>query len=298
MSRTVMARLTIDGVQGVITGFRQVGQAAVEYSRTAQKAGTTATRWMDKHSDQLGRLGGTLLKVGAVGALALGGLAKSAIDWESAWAGVTKTVDGTPQQMAAIEAGLRSMAKELPSSHREIAAVAEAAGQLGVKSEAIVGFTRTMIDLGETTNLSADEAATSLAQFMNVMGTSQADVRRLGSAVVALGNNGATTERDIVSLSQRLAAAGSQMGMTEADVLATAAAMASVGVEAEAGGTAMSKTWRLIDAHVRAGGNGLATLARISGQTADEFREKWGRDAAGATADFVEGLGRMRASGE
>ncbi|MGO5296585.1 phage tail tape measure protein, partial [Collinsella sp. LCP21S3_A9] len=130
MSRTVMARLTIDGVQGVITGFRQVGQAAVEYSRTAQKAGTTATRWMDKHSDQLGRLGGTLLKVGAVGALALGGLAKSAIDWESAWAGVTKTVDGTPQQMAAIEAGLRSMAKELPSSHREIAAVAEAAGQL------------------------------------------------------------------------------------------------------------------------------------------------------------------------
>ncbi|MDT9702109.1 hypothetical protein, partial [Streptomyces sp. P17] len=60
-----------------------------------------------------------------------------------------------------------------------------------------------------------------------------------------------------------------------ADVLATAAAMASVGVEAEAGGTAMSKTWRLIDAHVRAGGNGLATLARISGQTADEFREKW-----------------------
>ncbi|MGO5269068.1 phage tail tape measure protein, partial [Parafannyhessea umbonata] len=298
MSRTVMARLTIDGVQGVITGFRQVGQAAVEYSRTAQKAGTTATRWMDKHSDQLGRLGGTLLKVGAVGALALGGLAKSAIDWESAWAGVTKTVDGTPQQMAAIEAGLRSMAKELPSSHREIAAVAEAAGQLGVKSEAIVGFTRTMIDLGETTNLSADEAATSLAQLMNVMGTSQADVRRLGSAVVALGNNGATTERDIVSLSQRLAAAGSQMGMTEADVLATAAAMASVGVEAEAGGTAMSKTWRLIDAHVRAGGNGLATLARISGQTADEFREKWGRDAAGATADFVEGLGRMRASGE
>src|SRR3546814_19713866 len=59
--------------------------------------------------------------------------------------------------------------------------------------------------LGETTNLSADEAATSLAQLMNIMQTAPEDVDRLGSAVVALGNNGASTERDIVEMSQRIA---------------------------------------------------------------------------------------------
>lgn len=60
-------------------------------------------------------------------ALALSG--KAAIDWESAWAGVTKTVDGSASQMAVLEGGLRDLATTLPSTHTEIAAVAEAAGQ-------------------------------------------------------------------------------------------------------------------------------------------------------------------------
>jgi Phage-related minor tail protein. len=72
--------------------------------------------------------------------------------------------------------------------------VAEAAGQLGVRTEDIAQFTRTMIALGETTNLTADQAATSLAQLMNVMGTAPENVERLASALVDLGNNSATTD--------------------------------------------------------------------------------------------------------
>ena len=44
---------------------------------------------------------------------------------------------------------------------------AEAAGQLGVKTGDVVGFTETMIKLGETTNLTADEASTAIAQIAN-----------------------------------------------------------------------------------------------------------------------------------
>ncbi len=118
-------------------------------------------------------VGGALVAVGA-GFLAMSALTvKAAVGWESAWAGVTKTVDGTPQELKDVEDGLRSLTGVLPASHQEIAAVAEAAGQLGVQTKNVVAFTKTMIDLGETTNLSANEAATSLARFMNVMGTSQ-----------------------------------------------------------------------------------------------------------------------------
>lgn len=81
-----------------------------------------------------------------VGALTLS--TKAAMDWESAWTGVTKTVDGTPAQMAEMETGLRKLARTLPSTHAEIAGVAEAAGQLGVARDDILGFTKTMVDLG------------------------------------------------------------------------------------------------------------------------------------------------------
>ncbi len=57
-----------------------------------------------------------------------------------------------------------SVAKELPASAVEIANAAEVAGQLGIKTEDI-SFSRTMIDMGESTNLSAEEAATAIAKI-------------------------------------------------------------------------------------------------------------------------------------
>lgn len=222
---------------------------------------------------------------------------KSAIDWESAWTGVTKTVDGTPEQLAQVEDGLRGLAKELPSTHTELAAVAEAAGQLGVKRQDIVSFTRTMVDLGQTTNLSADEAATAIAQLSNVMQTAPKDVGRLGSALVALGNDGASTERDILNMGQRIAGAGKVIGLTEGEVLGFANALASVGVDAEAGGTAISKVMTDIAKSVSSGGKDLDTFARVAGMSAKDFSAAFKKDPAEAIAAFVKGLGQVNKSG-
>src|SRR5690606_1279122 len=151
--------------KGVEASAKTSGSA---FSQMAQSARSNEAVWT--------RAGTSVTVFGATTALALGGSVKAAIDWESAWAGVEKTVDGSAAQMAQLEESLRGMARELPASHQEIAAVAEAAGQLGVGAEDIESFTRTMIDLGETTNLTADEAATAIAQMANVMGTSGDDI--------------------------------------------------------------------------------------------------------------------------
>ena len=83
--------------------------------------------------------------------------------------------------MAELEDQLRQLSLTLPASHEDIAAVAEAAGQLGVQRQNIVGFTKVMLDLGNTTNLSADQAATSLAQLMNIMETAPDLVDEIGN---------------------------------------------------------------------------------------------------------------------
>lgn len=253
--------------------------------------------YIQSHKASINDLSNTALGLGA-GMLAGAGLAaKAAMDWESAWTGVQKTVDGTDAEMASLEQGLRDMAKSLPATHQEIAAVAEAAGQLGIATPNIESFTKVMVDMGESTNLSAEEAATSLARFMNVMGTAQGDVGKLGATVVGLGNNFATTESEIVGMAQRLSGAGAQAGLTEGEVLGLSAAMSSVGIEAEAGGSAMSQTMKRIGKSVDEGGESLELFAQVSGMTAQEFSQAWKTDPAMAMDAFITGLSGVEEQG-
>jgi TP901 family phage tail tape measure protein len=277
---------------------RGVGEAAEQSQKQATTALGRMVQSATQHRQAWEQTGRTLTLFGTATVAALGASAMAAVRWESDWTGVLKTVDGTTEQLDALEGGLREMARTLPATHTEIAAVAEAAGQLGVRTQDILGFTRVMVDLGETTNLTAGEAATSIAQLMNVMRTAPGDVDRLGATLVALGNNGASTERDIVQMAQRIAGAGAIIGLTEDQTLALANALASVGIEVEAGGSAISRVLTSIAQDVSAGGVALDTWARVAGVSGQQFAATWKGDPAEALTLFVSGLGRMQAAGE
>lgn len=207
--------------------------------------------------------------------------AKSAIDFEDAFAGVEKTVDGTEEQMAELKQGIRDLAKEIPSSTTEISAVAEAAGQLGIKTENILDFSKAMIDLGNSTNLSSEDAASSLAKFANIMQMSQKDFNKLGSSIVDLGNHFATTEADIVDMATRLAGAGKQVGLSEGQVLGLATALSSVGIEAEMGGSAISKAMVKMQNAVEQGGSKLDVVLKKTGMTLRELELMSANDSKG-----------------
>lgn len=180
--------------------------------------------------------------------IAAGGYAlKTAIDFETAFAGVTKTVDGTEADLARVRQGIIDMSLEIPAGTTEIAAVAEAAGQLGVEVGAIEEFTEVMIALGVSTNLTADQAATDIARITNIMRTPIGDLGNFGAALVDLGNNSATTEHNILEMTNRIAGIANLSNSSEADALSLAATLSAVGVRAEAGGTAVTKTIKDFD---------------------------------------------------
>ena len=216
--------------------------------------------------------------------------AKNAIDFEDAFTGVEKTVDGTEQQMATLKQGIRDMAKSIPSTTTEISAVAEAAGQLGIQTDNILSFSKAMIDLGNSTNLTADEAASQLAKFANIMQMSQKDFDRLGSSIVDLGNNFATTEADIVEMSMRLAGAGKQVGLSEGQVLGLATALSSVGIEAEMGGSAISKAMIKMQNAVELGGDKLNNVLNKTGKSLRDLELLSANNSKGFK-DFADNLG-------
>lgn len=267
----------------------QAGIKAQQYGKELQAAGKT-----------LQKTGDTLTRNVSVPLMAVGGLAmNTARQFEDAFVGVTKTIEETdvPGGYDAIKVAIRDMAKEIPAAHEEIAKVVEVAGQLGIKGDSIMDFTKVMIDMGETTNLSANDAAVALAKFANITGMSQDDFGRLGSTIVDLGNNFAATEANIVDMGLRLAAAGEEAGLTEPEILGLAAGLTSVGLEAEAGGSAFSKLIKRMTVGVATGNKDLNNFAKVAGVSGDEFKAAFERDASGALEMFLGGLGRVEESG-
>ena len=65
---------------------------------------------------------------------------KAAIDFESSFAGVVKTVNGSPEQLNRIRQGFLDLSTQIPVSANELAKIGEVAGQLGIKTENISRF--------------------------------------------------------------------------------------------------------------------------------------------------------------
>lgn len=278
----------------VIAGdARRIRAALGDLGRDLDRVGSAA----DANAGRWSRWSTVAASAGAMVAAGLVASLQEAIKFESAMAGVAKTVDATAAEMAVLEQGIVSMGNRLPASREQIAGVAEAAGQLGISKDHILEFTEVAIALGVSTNLAADEAATGLARLANVMGTSEADFDRLGSTLVDLGNKGASTESEILDMAQRLSGIGSTVGATEAEVLALANAMSSMGIEAELGGGAMQRMMIKIEAAAATGGDAVAEFARVAGMSSEQFVTAWGDSPVETFQAIVDGLAGVQDAG-
>lgn len=252
-----------------------------------------------KASKGLGMIGSVATaSVAALGvaSVALAGLgfasAKVGMDFESAFTGVRKTVNLTEGEFQNLRKSFKDMSEEIPTSFVELSKIGEIAGQLGVEGvDNISKFTRVIADISESTNLSAEAAATDFARIANIMNEPIQNVDKMGSAIVELGNNFAANEVEISNFAQRIAGAGNIAGLTTSDIFAIGTAFSAVGVKAEMGGTAVQKVLNAMTQSVATGDEKLKVFAETAGVSTEEFSEMFKEDAAGAFASFVNGLG-------
>ena len=226
---------------------------------------------------------------------ALEDCSQAAAEFETAMAGVKRTVGGSDAFISDLGESFKQLSTEIPISATELANIATTAGQLGIQQDKVESFSTVMAQLATTTDLTADNAATMLAQFANITGVT--DYERLGSAVAALGDSTATTASKVVDMSQGMAAAANIAGMSSTDILAISAAVGSLGIEAAAGSTSMSQ---LITKLYKATETGeqLADIAAVAGMSAEEFKTAWGENAVGALDSFIQGLNNVERNGK
>ena len=239
----------------------------------------------------------------AVGAVTVASAAVGS-SFESAFTGVKKTVDATDAEYAKLRRNILDMSRDIPSSDDEIAGVMEIAGQLGIATNSLSDFTKTMINLGVSTNMAADEAATNLARFANVTGMADygpdgvSNYERLGSVITDLGNKFATTESEITEMGTRLASTGHLVGLSQAQIMALATAMSSVGIKAESGGSTMAKLLKKMQLAVETNSDALGQYASVANMTGEQFKQTFKTDAVSALGAFIGGLNDTERNGK
>ncbi len=281
----------LDAVLRLRDEFSDTLKNAQQKQEEFRKSWSLTASQVMKDGHKLRRAGASLTRaitVPVVGAATAS--VKAASDFESAMTGVAKTVDMSASEFAQMKEDIRKMSRELPYSREEIAGVAEAAGQLGIAKKDVLAFSKVMLEMGVSTDMVAEEAATQLARFANITNMPIKNIDRLGATIVGLGNNFAATESEIVEMGMRIAAAGSQFGMSQADIMGVSAALRAVGIEAESGGTSFSKFITQMGVAVSSGGEQLQKFANVSGMSVAEFQKLFKDDAAGAFVKFLEGL--------
>lgn len=237
--------------------------------------------------------------LGASAATALVGAyaVKAAKDYEYAFADVRKTIVATEAEYAALSDAVIEMSLVRPASAQDIAYIMSLGGQLNIATQHLEKFAGTIADLDVATNMDLEAAALDVARFMNITGTAQGNVDRLGATIVDLGNNSATTEADIMAMAMRIAGTGSSLGMTAAEVLGLATSLSSVGIQAEMGGNAISTIMRRIDRDVQTNSSTLDTWAATAGMSAQQFKSLWTSDVTQGLIAVIKGMGQFQDEG-
>jgi TP901 family phage tail tape measure protein len=245
------------------------------------KAGTNMARNLER--------GVVIASAAAVGAGAFA--VDQAMQFESSSASVRKTVEGN---VDAILAASRELAKTTGLEVNALNEISATAGALGIAKDDIDDFTKTVSMLGQTTDdVTTDVGATSLGHLKTTLNLAGTDFEHLGNTLVSLGNDGASTEGQILSMTENIAGAANTMDASTQQVLGWAAALANTGEEAEAGGSSIQRFWLESFKSVNKGGKELKLMAKISGQTADQFAKDFGQDATGTLAKFIVSLGKV-----
>ena len=196
---------------------------------------------------------------------------KTAVDIDTALTDVRKTVDGTEEEYQELKQAAIDFSKVNAVNAADILSLQSLGAQLGFDKKELKEFAEVASGLDIATNMDAEQAATEMAHFANIVGMSHDEIDRYASTIVELGNHTATTESDISAMAQRIAGAGKAVGLSSAEILGMSAALSSLGIEAEAGGTAISTIMSDIDKAVAKGTDGVKGYADQLGMSTDEF---------------------------
>lgn len=226
----LIIRVTNDGLDRATRELRRLQENAAGAQAANERFGNSIAG--------LNRL--AMVGFGALTAV-VGGSIKTAIDFEKAMAGVAKTVDfAADNGLANMKKGIEDLTKVIPLAFEELAEIASVGGSLGVVEEDILGFTETIAKMGVAFDISAGDAADSMAKIAGVFGIPIAEISALGDSINAVSNSVAASAGDVIDFMKRVGGTSAALKISADNTSALGGAMVALGLTPEVAATAFN----------------------------------------------------------
>ena len=295
MANSIKMEIELDGKDALKT-IQALSKGMTDVGKTAEKATKKASVFGDVLKANLGSI--VAVNFGAALKSQFLEAVQGFRDFETGLVNTAKTANLTAEEMESLAANVTQLTKTIPASTKELLEISTAAGQLGVKGvKNLTNFASTIAKLGRVTNISGEQAATTLTRILTVTNEGVDDIDTFASVIVSLGNNFAATEAEIVLMTNEVARATAQFGVSSAEAAALSATLRSFGVRAEEAGGVLTKAFQGINNAIESGGKGMATLERITGLTGDTIKKQFGDEPIKLFRNFVAGLDGVKQSG-
>jgi len=212
---------------------------------------------------------------------------------------VQKTTGAAADQLKEISERIQKMALIIPVTTGHLLDLAAVGGQLGQKTtEDLMAFTQTLAMLEVAGDIIGPEMATNLARLQGITGGAIKDIGVLGAVITVLGNEMKTTEAPIVHMAAEIGRGVAIYGASAEQVAALSASMVELAIQAEAGGTIITKAFGAIDNSLRSGGDSMQSLMKITKLSEEQLRIDWAEDSMGVFRKFISGIGELQEAGE
>lgn len=230
----------------------------------------------------------------------LGGIAASvtfSAKFESAFTAVERTTMTTDAALKMLRNQLEALSTQVPISFESLASIAALGSQLGIASNDLIGFTKTISEFSATTNVSTDEAAKGFGRLGELLGVLPKDYNNLASAIAYVGVKSAATESEILRTSTGIAGVAKAAGLTTDFVIGLSGALASLGVPAEQSRGALTRVFQEINRAAAEGGPQLDAFAKVLGVTASQAKNLAETNIQAFFTQMLQGMSGM-SSGE
>ena len=304
-SSEIRATLTLD-IKDFTSNMTQAQSQIANFSQSASGKFSTIADKMSSVGDGFSKTGNQMQTTGKniIGALMpVSGVvvasAKSFADYDSAVAQLSRTSGLTDKDLDAMKGTIASLSDQLGLTETDVANIASSVAAYGVTGvKDIAGVTEVASQMQVAfENVSAEDAAASIAKFSNITGLSIKDVDKLGSCIAGLENDSAALAPEIMEVNNRIGGMCSSVKMTAPEISAWSTAMISGGMSAELAGSNFTKFQGVLSSACSQGGEAVQGFADVAGMSADEFVQLYSTDATAATEAFLQGLNKIEDGG-
>lgn len=281
----------IDNFTGVSDKIgKSVNNLKSNMSNLGSQVALTQTKIESLKSENL-KLHGELL--GAAGTLfAISLPIKQAIAFEDSMADVRKVMDVSDNTFAKLTSNIQDLAQELPVTHKELATMAAAAGQMGIAAKDVTPFVRSVAKMSVALGVSADVAGDSMGVLSSLFKIPIKDIDLVSDAINHLTNTTIAKADPMLNIMTRIAGSAAKLGMTAQQTAGLSATMLALGVGPERASTAlmdMLSTFQLID---KASPKVQAAL-KFMGFDPKRFSRKMFDKPAEAIQEFADTMSKM-----